>query len=153
MWRKIEPKSGEKMTNIRSALRFKADLHMKPPSTMGHKSLIQRRPSLNHPGWLQYLFRHTIRYSKLPYLLSSGLIGRKKEIQTSFCAKDVLLPEIMCSPARVIFAMPNIPFFSWWEFETEVIAFKCKCENFDPLKRPVFGPKNTCFFHTPKTNS
>ena len=81
------------------------------PSIMGHKSLIQRRPSLNHPGWLQYLYRHTIRYSKLPYLLSSGLIGRKKEIQTSFCANDVLLSEIMCPPARVIFAMPNILFF------------------------------------------
>ena len=28
-----------------------ADLHMKPPSTMGHESLIQRRPSLSHLGW------------------------------------------------------------------------------------------------------
>ena len=38
------------------------------PSIMGHKSLIQRRPSLSHPRWLQYfLFRHTIQYSKLPY--------------------------------------------------------------------------------------
>ena len=42
-------------------------LHMKSPSTMGHKSLIQRRPSLNHPGWLKYFFKHTIRCFKLPY--------------------------------------------------------------------------------------
>ena len=34
---------------------------------MGHESLIQKRPSLSHPGWLKYFFRHTIRYSKLPY--------------------------------------------------------------------------------------
>ena len=45
----------------------RADLHRKPPSTMGHESLIQRRPSLSHPGWLKYFFRHTISYSKLPY--------------------------------------------------------------------------------------
>ena len=31
-----------------------ADHHMKPPCTMGHESLIQRRPS--HLGWLQYFF-------------------------------------------------------------------------------------------------
>ena len=35
----------------------RADLHMKPPSTMGHESLIQRRPSLSHPGWLKYFFQ------------------------------------------------------------------------------------------------
>ena len=34
----------------------RADLHVKPPSTMGHESLIQRRPSLSHPGWLKYFF-------------------------------------------------------------------------------------------------
>ena len=33
-----------------------ADLHVKPPSTMGHESLIQRRPSLSHPFWLKYFF-------------------------------------------------------------------------------------------------
>ena len=34
----------------------RADLHMKPPSTMGHESLIQRRQSLSHPGGLKYFF-------------------------------------------------------------------------------------------------
>ena len=34
----------------------RADLHRKPPSTMGHESLIQRRPSLSHPVWLKYFF-------------------------------------------------------------------------------------------------
>ena len=29
---------------------------MKPPSTLGHESLIPRRPSLSHPGWLKYFF-------------------------------------------------------------------------------------------------
>ena len=33
------------------------DLHRKPPSTMGHESVIQRRPSLSHPGWLKYFFQ------------------------------------------------------------------------------------------------
>ena len=27
------------------------------PSTMGHEYLIQRRPSLSHPGWLKYFFQ------------------------------------------------------------------------------------------------
>ena len=34
----------------------RADLHVKPPSTMGHEFLIQWRPSLSHPGWLKYFF-------------------------------------------------------------------------------------------------
>ena len=34
----------------------RADLHVKHPSTMGHESLIQRRPSLSHPVWLKYFF-------------------------------------------------------------------------------------------------
>ena len=39
----------------------RADLHRKPPSTMGHESLIQRRPSLSHPGGLKYFF-FTLNY-------------------------------------------------------------------------------------------
>ena len=35
----------------------RADLHVKPPSTMDHESVIQRRPSLSHPGWLKYFFQ------------------------------------------------------------------------------------------------
>ena len=35
----------------------RADLHRKPPSTMGHESLIQRRQSLSHPGELKYFFQ------------------------------------------------------------------------------------------------
>ena len=34
----------------------RADLHVKPPSTMGHESLIRRKPSLSHAGWLKYFF-------------------------------------------------------------------------------------------------
>ena len=33
-----------------------ADLPVKPPSTRGHESVIQRRPSLSHPGGLKYFF-------------------------------------------------------------------------------------------------
>ena len=53
------------LTNFGSWGAPRAALHVKPPSTIGHESLIQRRPSLSHPGWLKYFFRHTIRYSKL----------------------------------------------------------------------------------------
>ena len=34
----------------------RADIQVKPPSTMGHESLIQSRTSLSHPGWLKYFF-------------------------------------------------------------------------------------------------
>ena len=45
-----------RFTNFGSQEAPRADLHRKPPSTMGHESLIQRRPSLSHPGWLKYFF-------------------------------------------------------------------------------------------------
>ena len=41
----------------------RADLHVKHPSSMGHESLIQRRPSLSHPGRLKYFFQ---TYNPLP---------------------------------------------------------------------------------------
>ena len=43
-------------TNFGSRGASRADLHRKPPITMVHESLIQRRPSLSHPGWLKYFF-------------------------------------------------------------------------------------------------
>ena len=43
----------------------RAHLHRKPPSTMGHESLIQRRPSLSHPGWQKYFFQ---TYNPLLYI-------------------------------------------------------------------------------------
>jgi len=43
----------------------RADLHRKPPNTMGHESLIQRRPSLSHPGSLKYFFQ---TYNPLLYI-------------------------------------------------------------------------------------
>ena len=45
-----------RFTNFGSRGGPRADLHVKHPSTMGHESLIQRRPSLSHPGWLKYFF-------------------------------------------------------------------------------------------------
>ena len=46
-----------RVTNFALGGTPRADLHVKPPSTMGHESLIQRRPSLSHPGWLKYFFQ------------------------------------------------------------------------------------------------
>ena len=43
-------------TNFGSQGAPRADLHRNPPSTMGHESLIQGRPSLSHPGGLKYFF-------------------------------------------------------------------------------------------------
>ena len=43
-------------TNFGSHRAPKADLHLKPPSTLGYDSLIQKRLSLSHlgPGWDGY---------------------------------------------------------------------------------------------------
>ena len=59
------------------------DLHRKPPSTMGHESLIQRRPSLSHPGGLKYFFSdiqsvtlnyHTPRHISTMYIIEEELV-------------------------------------------------------------------------------
>ena len=46
-----------RFTNFGSRGAPRADLHRKPPSTMGHESLIQKRPSLSDPGPLKYFFQ------------------------------------------------------------------------------------------------
>ena len=67
----------------------RTDLHMKPPSTMGHECLIQRRPSLSPLAWLKYFFSdiqsvtlnyHTPRHI---YVLWEGLEAQQTGLQLS----------------------------------------------------------------------
>ena len=56
---------GDKTNEINQS---RADLHVKPPSTMGHESLNSKEAEFYPPGLAKiFFFRHTIRYSKLPY--------------------------------------------------------------------------------------
>ena len=56
----------------------RADIHMKPPRTMGHEFLIQRRPSLGHPGLAKIFFSDiqsiTINYRTPRRMLSEEMI-------------------------------------------------------------------------------
>ena len=56
-----------RFTNFDSWGAPRADLHLKPPSTMGHESVIQRRPSLSHLGWLKYFFQTYLQSVTLNY--------------------------------------------------------------------------------------
>ena len=56
-----------RFTNFGSRGAPRADLHVKHPSTMGHESLIQRRPSLSHPPGLAKIFFSDIQSVTLNY--------------------------------------------------------------------------------------
>ena len=88
-----------RVTNFGSRGAPWADLHMKPPSTMGHESVIERRPSLSHQGWLKYFFRHTVHYSKLPYTESYA---------RSYVHKQLPPPHLSRALLRLVLMLPKV---------------------------------------------
>ena len=67
------------------------DLNVKPPDTMGHESLFQRRPSLSHPGRLKYFFSDvqsvTLNYHTLRLIYDVSSIVSKTEtlVMENYC--------------------------------------------------------------------
>ena len=126
-WQQQKELEMTRFTNFGSRGAPRADLHRSPTSTMGHESLIQRRPSLSHPGWLKYFFQTynqslqiTIHLVLMFVEILKLMLNRDSEIEVWSRFVWNLWHERI---PRVRFALGNvlpIAIFIWIFLETEM---------------------------------
>ena len=90
-----------RFTNFCSRGAPRADLHRKTPSTMSHESLIQRMPSLSHPGGLKYFFSDiqsvTLNYHTHRQILSVLFVPSVQCVPSILSVLSVLsVPAVLC---------------------------------------------------------
>ena len=94
-----------RFTNFCSRGAPRADLHRKTPSTMGHESLIQRRPSLSHPGGLKYFFQTYNPLLSITIHLDIYILSFHRPFHTQVTGKLIVPMSSWLCPLRVVYCL------------------------------------------------